>query len=297
MKDGYPKISIVTPSYNQGAYLEQTIQSVLQSNYPNLEYLIIDGGSTDNSIDIIKRYENQLKYWISEPDYGQAHAINKGLMNCTGEIFNWLNSDDYLEPGALYAIGAQFAQPDFPDLVAGEVEIFNDKGSLEYVKHSKLTSKGLMIWEQGVTFVQPGVWMRRELIEKCGGIDEQFHYAFDWDLLIRYLYKAPKVQYLNQKIINFRYHEHSKTVRSIEKFAQEEHRILEKITSLSEFKGLKKIAQKKIAANLWMPQLKEIQSQPNKKLIKVYKILRQHKFQYLPIWQATLGAIKNIILE
>jgi len=97
----YPKISIITPSFNQGKYLEETIFSVLGQNYPNLEYIIIDGGSTDNSVDIIKKYENQLTYWISEPDNGQSHAINKGFMKATGGILAWLNSDDMYLPGVL----------------------------------------------------------------------------------------------------------------------------------------------------------------------------------------------------
>ena len=122
----YPKISIITPSYNQGQFLEQTIVSVLGQNYPNLEYVIIDGGSTDNSVEIIKKYEQHLAYWVSEKDKGQADAINKGLKFCTGEIFNWLNSDDYLENGALYKIAAAFENPVI-DMVAGVVRNFNNK--------------------------------------------------------------------------------------------------------------------------------------------------------------------------
>ena len=98
------KISIITPSFNQGKYLEQTILSVLDQKYPNLEYIIIDGGSNDNSVEIIKKYEHRLKYWVSEKDNGQANAINKGLSHCTGEIICWLNSDDYYLPDTLKKI-------------------------------------------------------------------------------------------------------------------------------------------------------------------------------------------------
>ena len=105
----YPKISIVTPSYNQGNFLEETILSVINEEYPNLEYVIIDGGSTDNSKEIIKKYENKLTYWVSEKDNGQTEAINKGFKLVTGDIFNWLNSDDFLEEGALFKIGEQFS--------------------------------------------------------------------------------------------------------------------------------------------------------------------------------------------
>jgi glycosyltransferase involved in cell wall biosynthesis len=109
-----PKISIVTPSYNQGQFIEETIQSILHQKYPNLEYMVIDGTSTDNSIDIIRKYEKYITNWISEPDDGSADAIQKGIQKCTGELFNWLNSDDYLLPGTLITLGKIVKQyPDF----------------------------------------------------------------------------------------------------------------------------------------------------------------------------------------
>ena len=120
----YSTISIITPSYNQGQFIEQTINSVLDQNYPNLQYIIIDGGSTDDTVSIIKKYEHHLTYWVSEKDTGQASAINKGLQHCTGEIFNWLNSDDYLQPGALQKIANAFSEKTV-DLVAGKVNNFS----------------------------------------------------------------------------------------------------------------------------------------------------------------------------
>ena len=119
-----PKISVITPSYNQGKFLEQTILSVIEQDYTNVELIIIDGGSTDNSVDVIRQYENVIAYWVSEPDRGQAHAINKGLAKCTGDIFNWINSDDYLEPGALQEIGTQFANNPDTNIVCGYTRCF-----------------------------------------------------------------------------------------------------------------------------------------------------------------------------
>ena len=100
-----PKISIITPTYNQGEFIEETIQSVIQQGYPNLEYIIIDGGSTDQTVNIIKQYESYITYWISEPDRGQAHAINKGLMVATGDVLDYINSDDYYLPHTLIKVG------------------------------------------------------------------------------------------------------------------------------------------------------------------------------------------------
>ena len=106
----WPRISIVMPSYNQAGYIEETIRSVLLQGYPNLEFIIMDGGSTDGSVEIIKKYGPWLTYWVSESDHGQTHALNTGMRHCTGEVFNWLNSDDYYEPGVLAEVGAAFSR-------------------------------------------------------------------------------------------------------------------------------------------------------------------------------------------
>ena len=113
-----PKITIVTPSFNQGQFIEETIRSVLDQNYPNLEYLIIDGGSTDQTIEVIRKYERQLSYWVSEKDRGQVHAINKGLARATGEIFGFLNSDDLYVPGTFEVVGEYFEK--HPELLPPE---------------------------------------------------------------------------------------------------------------------------------------------------------------------------------
>ena len=126
------KISIITPSFNQGHYLEQTIDSVLSQNYSNLDYIIIDGGSTDNSVDIIKKYEKHLSYWVSEKDSGQSEAINKGINKASGEIINWLCSDDYLESDALKIINEAFKEENI-NVVSGRFRQFQDDGSFEKI--------------------------------------------------------------------------------------------------------------------------------------------------------------------
>lgn len=290
----YPKISIVTPSFNQGQFIEETILSVLNQNYPNLEYIIIDGGSTDNTVEIIKKYEDQLSYWVSEKDQGQAHAINKGLAYCTGEIFNWLNSDDYLEPDALFKIASEF-EDHRVQLVAGNVRTFSVI-NVEIIPNQQLTAKGLMTWAPDVKFVQPGVWMRRNLIEKCGGIDKQFHYAFDWDLYIRYLYFSPEVIELSDILVHFRLHEDSKTESMSERFAQEERKIIEKIAQMDQFPGLLEACMYKIQKAKWTSYLSDLSKSKvsfYKKFLDVIRTLQTyHKVSYS---RQTVGALKAFL--
>lgn len=287
----YPEISIVTPSYNQGHFIEETITSVLDQQYPNLEYIVIDGGSTDNSVEIIKKYQQHLKFWVSEKDKGQANAINKGLQHCTGEIFNWLNSDDYLEPGALQKIAAAFVDEEV-QMVAGKVRNFSSADE-EVVQNQKLSAKGLMCWEPGVQFVQPGVWMRRELIDVCGGIDEQFHYAFDWDLYIRYLYHSPVVKEIPDLLVHFRLHEQSKTQALSERFSIEERKIIEKIYSLPGFKNIHATCDYKIQKAKWTAFLSQLSKADQSFLQKAMKTLQQMRaFPRVSYTRQTAGAIR-----
>jgi glycosyltransferase involved in cell wall biosynthesis len=294
MSTQLPKISIVTASYNQGRFIEETIQSVLNQNYPNLEYIVIDGGSTDNSVEIIKKYQQHFTYWVSEKDKGQANAINKGLQMCTGEFFNWLNSDDYLEPGALHKIAAAFANEQV-HMVAGKVQNFSTTEE-EIIPNQNLSAKGLMCWEPGVKFVQPGVWMRRELIEKCGGIDEQFHYAFDWDLYIRYLYCFPNVKELDELLLHFRLHENSKTQSLRDRFTIEEQKIIEKMYALEGFPLLKDKCLYKIQKTKWTAFLSEL-SQSRMPLLKKYLSVLKAMPGYSKVSYSrqTAGALKAFL--
>ena len=290
-------ISIITPSYNQGQYLEQTINSVLGQNYPNLEYIIIDGGSTDGSVAIIKKYAEHLKYWVSEKDRGQASAINKSLQYCTGEIFNWLNSDDYLQPDALQKINEAFNGRQV-DLVAGKVNNFSEKKN-EVIANQHLSATGLMRWDKGVQFVQPGVWMRREKFIACGGLNDEFNYAFDWDMMVRYLLFFPTVKYLEDVLVNFRLHAASKTVAAADKFLEEEGLIIEALYANPVYKKLHPVCKYKIDRANWIKFLISNtcatgQSKP-KKVFNILSHLTEQPVD-VKVMRMTMGAIKQIIL-
>lgn len=219
----YPKISIVTPSFNQGQYIEQTILSVINQNYPNLEYIIIDGGSTDNTIEIIKKYEQHIAYWVSEVDKGQSDAINKGLAKCTGDIFNWINSDDYLELGALQHMGEMFLNKD-ADIVCGYSRIFNDSNQQDILLHRTelFSCVEATIVEQRIN--QQGMFYKLPIVKELSSINEGLHYIMDLELWFRYLCKngQQKMVLTDQLIAHFRIHETSKTEVQLKKFREEE---------------------------------------------------------------------------
>jgi len=181
----YPRITIVTPSYNQGQFLEETILSVIGQQYPNLEYIVMDGGSTDNSVEIIKKYERHLAYWVSERDEGQSAAINKGFGMATGDILAWLNSDDWYLPGALYAAATQFRQNEFDFLHGGCLLRFEDRPEHYWVRMPQMlhqVSTDIRIFD----FIdQPSSFWSRRAWKAAGPLDESLKYVFDWDYFIR----------------------------------------------------------------------------------------------------------------
>ena len=229
----FPKITLITPSFNQGEYLEQTILSVLEQDYPNLEYMVIDGGSSDNSVEIIKKYSDAIDYWVSEADEGQTHALVKGLARATGEWFNWINSDDLLESGALHAIADASAGV---DVVAGNTLNFGF-GREKLIKSHNLNAWGLLSRPLGsnTRWHQPSLWLQTEKIRQAGGLDQSLHYRFDFDLLARYIKAYPKVAYVDRTLAKFRLHGESKTVNSNKAFRNEAHVVLDKLAAREEF--------------------------------------------------------------
>ena len=183
----HPRISVVTPSFNQGPFLERTIRSVLDERYPDLEYIIIDGGSTDGSAEIIKRYEQQLAYWVSEPDHGQSNAINKGLLRATGSILTWLNSDDYYLPGTLETVSETARAHPEAGAYVGAGDIVDASGTVIYHKEppSVISLETLYEWRSGGDFMQPSCFFRDTAWRTVAPLDESIHIAFDVDLWMR----------------------------------------------------------------------------------------------------------------
>jgi len=220
MADGsdWPRISIVTPSYNQGQFIEETILSVLWQGYPNLEYIIIDGGSTDNSVEIIKKYENYLTYWVSEPDQGQTDAINKGLKKSTGEIWSYLNSDDLLYPGALYRVAEKFQDPKIL-WVGGISKIFDENKILGLITPTipKNEIEYLTPWRLNNSYIFPCSnvsFMSQEILKKCGFFDETYDYSMDIEYYVRTIFQANVSLNIIPEILGgWRWHSESKTMK------------------------------------------------------------------------------------
>lgn len=182
----FPKISIVTPSFNQGQYLEQTIDSVLSQRYPNLEYIIIDGGSTDNSVEIIKKHASRLGYWVSEPDGGLYHALQKGFEQSTGDIMAWINSDDKYHPLAFFSVAEILQLPEVHWL-QGNPTLFDETGRTTRVLNVRPWSKYHYYLNEYKWIQQESVFWKRDLWNKAGGyINTQLKYAGDLDLWYRF---------------------------------------------------------------------------------------------------------------
>jgi glycosyltransferase involved in cell wall biosynthesis len=204
------RVSIVTPSFNQAKYLEATIRSVLSQDYSPIEYIIIDGGSQDGSVDIIRKYADRFAAWVSEPDKGQTDALNKGFSMATGDVLAWLNSDDTYEPGAVReAVEILKARPEL-GMVYGDAHYIDGHGKVRGKFPARQTDY-LRLRQGYVHIPQQSAFFRKSLWQQAGLLDPSFYFAMDYDLWVRIAKRAP-ILYVSHMWANFRIHSDAKTV-------------------------------------------------------------------------------------
>lgn len=220
-----PKISIITVSFNQVEYIEDNIKSIIEQNYSNVEHIIIDAGSTDGTIGILKKYDKYLN-WTSEPDNGQSDGLNKGFKKATGEIIGWINSDDKLSPGALNIVGEYFKTNPNEIAVVGNQAVINESGKLLHIVKSRSYDYDYLLnHSRGIT--QNSTFFKKSVFDKIGYLDETIHYSMDSDLFIR-ISSIKNMQYISETLAMFRIQPNSKTAEGIYKFAIDRIRIRKK---------------------------------------------------------------------
>ncbi len=214
-----PQVSIITPTLNQGSFIALTIESVLAQDYPALEYIVIDGGSTDQTLTILSSYKSRVQ-WISEADNGQSSAINKGWRKSKGEILAWLNSDDLLEPGTIQQIVAAFQQHPETAMIYGECNYINQAGQI-VGKFATRPWNYAELLKKATNFIpQPSVFIKRKALEKVGWLDESLHYLMDYDLFLR-VGSDHSVLFLPETLAGLRLHNEAKSLRALKGFGTE----------------------------------------------------------------------------
>lgn len=226
--ESLPRVTVVTPSFQQAAYLDETIRSVLTQDYPNLEYMVVDGGSTDGSVELIRRRESALSWWISEPDRGHAHAVNKGWERSTGEILAFLNSDDVYLPGAIRAAVDFFLQCPDAEIVYGDAVHITEDGRVFNVSVPPPFSVERMLESCFIT--QPTVFLRRSVFERLGGLTEHLGHSLDYEYWLRAI-PTTQFGYLPRFTAAARYHTTAKSTAGYNEFARDEIRLFDELFS------------------------------------------------------------------
>ena len=287
-------VTIITPSYNQVSFLEQTIQSVLNQDYGSVEYIVVDGGSTDGSVDIIRRYQDQLAWWVSEPDEGQADAINKGLARANGDIVGWLNSDDYYQPGAIRDATAMLVSQPALGMVFGDAITVDQEGN---------TLNKLIFGNWGLTelmafriICQPAVFMRYSTLKHTGFLDESYHYLLDHQLWIRIAERAP-IQHVPSFLAAARHHMGAKNVAEAGDFGQEVLRIYEWMNNDPELAPLVEQNRNSITAGAYRLNGRYLLDggMPHKALQSYWVALRADPIFTLGHWHRMFYAVLSLI--
>jgi len=220
-----PKISIVVPSFNQGRFIGATLQSIIDQNYPDLELIVIDGGSKDETVEVIQQYASHIDWWVSEPDSGQTAAINKGFARSSGEIMAWINSDDLAAPGAVFRVAEWFAAHPETDVVYGDRLLIDENG--DEVSRWILPPHSRRVLDWADFIPQETLYWRRSAWDKVGArLDESFRFAMDWDFLLRLSSKQVNFKHLPFFLGMFRVHLNQKTSSQMSSVGQQEMQLL-----------------------------------------------------------------------
>lgn len=265
-----PLISVITPSYNQGEFIGQTIESVLGQDYPKIEYWVIDGGSTDETLAVLRRYETDPRLrWVSEPDKGQSNAINKGLTRARGDLFAWLNSDDLLERGALSRV-AQAWRAREPAVIYGMARFIDeagqDLGTVPGQTQNMTLAK--LLRPARYNLAQPATFVPTTLVRELGGVDETLHFAMDLDLWVRLGQQVP-FRFVAHSLAQFRLHTQSKTTSMANKFIQD----IDRVTARAIRSGLLTARQAQVQLDLFAAMV-YLTSQPKSLAMAVRRLAR-----------------------